>query len=145
MILVVDDEQHEIDSYILELRLSGFEVESEKGVDAALARYEQEAPAIELIILDIMMAPGAAFQDVDTQDGLRTGISLFEALRARNPHIPLLILTNVSDDRVAERFRREAECWFLRKEDYLPFELAEEVQRILAPRQTHEPQGEDQA
>jgi len=49
------------------------------------------------------------------------------------PDLPILILTNVSDPRVAARFQGQEKCRFLRKEDYLPFELVEEVKRFLEP------------
>jgi CheY-like chemotaxis protein len=137
---LIDDEKREMDSYVMELELSEYqyEVSFQKEVDAALEFVQENLKRIDLLILDIMMPPGSAFKDVDTKMGLRTGIHFYETIRETAPDLPVMILTNVSDERVADRFRRENKCWFLRKEDYLPFELAEEVKHVLARSQNRE-------
>jgi len=132
MILLVDDEKREMDSYAMELELSGYEVSFQKDVDDASRFFKENVDQIDLLILDIMMPPGSSFKDVDTQLGLRTGIRFYEKIRETAPNLPVIIFTNVSDEHVAERFRRESQCSFLRKEDYFPFEFAEEVKKVLA-------------
>lgn len=131
MILFIDDEKREMDSYIEELKLSGLDVTFQRDVDSALRLFQTKMDQIDLTILDIMMPPGRAFENDDTNGGLRTGLWLYEKLREMRPELPIAIFTNVSDERVAERFRKEQNCWFLSKRDYLPFELVEKVGEIL--------------
>lgn len=131
MILVIDDEKREMDSYVQELQLVGYEVRFEKDVDLALGFFEEHGAEVDLLVLDIMMPSGSRFKEVDTSRGLRTGLLVYEWLRERAPDLPCLILTNVSKEDVADRFRTEEMCWFLLKEDYMPFELAEKVASIL--------------
>lgn len=132
MIMLVDDEAREMDSYLRELDLAGFRVSFQPGVDEALQLWKEEGPRIRLLILDIMMPPGKAFQDVDTSEGLRTGVHLYDRVRRDDPDLPIVILTNVSDQRTRERFQHDSRCWFLRKEEYLPYELAEAIGEVLA-------------
>lgn len=132
MILFVDDEKREMDSYVKELDFSGYKVSFQNDVDDALMFFEENLNRIDLLILDIMMPPGSSFKNVDTELGLRTGVHFYESIRQKTPDLPVMILTNVSDKRVAERFRREHKCWFFRKEDYFPYEIVEEVKEVLA-------------
>lgn len=131
MILMIDDEPEYTITYKDELELSGYQVEFVRDVDSALEFFEKHRGQIELVILDIMMSPGRALADVDTQNGLRTGVPLFDRIRELAPGLPILILTNVSDEKVAAHFRRKENCRFRRKEDYLPFELVKEVTEFL--------------
>lgn len=135
MILFVDEERRHMNSFVEELQLAGYEVEFQTGVDAASSAWEflqTNSTETELLILDIMMPPGEAFKEVDTGLGLRTGVRFFERVRELLPDLPVIIFTNVSDDKVKERFEREINCLFLRKEDYYPFELSVEVQKLLS-------------
>ncbi|MFQ5603009.1 MAG: response regulator [bacterium] len=131
MILFLDDEKREMDSYAKELELCGYKVVFQKNVDEAWHFFENNVDGIDLLILDIMMPPGSIFKKVDTREGLRTGVHFFERIRKAAPDLPVIILTNVSDYQLLQRFRKEDNCNFFRKEDYLPFELAEEVEKIL--------------
>jgi len=129
---MIDDEPHYVKTYIDELEFSGYQVKLEKDVDAGFKFLTENKDQIQLVILDIMMSPGRLLAEVDTQNGLRTGVHLFDRIRALAPNLPILILTNVSDPWVAARFQGQEKCRFLHKEDYLPFELVEEVKRFLA-------------
>lgn len=134
MILFVDDERRFMDSYRMELELEGHAVSFQNDVDSALLFLEKSFDAVELLILDIMMPQGRSFQNEDTHGGLRTGVFFYERIREMAPHLPVIIFTNVSDEQLEKRFKAEANCRFLRKEDYLPYELVETVREILPPR-----------
>jgi DNA-binding response OmpR family regulator len=134
MILFLDDERRIMDSYVRELEFSGYQVAFQSDVDTALKFFEENLPQIDLIILDIMMPAGSTFKDVDTRQGLRTGLYMYEKIRQKASNVPVIILTNVSDEKVAERFRSENKCWFFRKEDYLPFELAQQIDEMVSER-----------
>jgi DNA-binding NtrC family response regulator len=134
MILFVDDEQREMDSFYLELQmqLSANKVVFINKVDEALKFFKENIDQIQLLILDIMMPPGAEYKNVDTQQGLRTGVKFFETVRAEAPDLPIIIFTNVTEPRVADDFMKQKKCQFFRKENYAPAELAEEVLKILS-------------
>lgn len=134
MILFVDDEKRFMHSYMMELELEGHTVSFQNDVDSALSLLEKGLDHLELLILDIMMPPGRNFQGEDTGGGLRTGVFFYERIRVLAPHLPVIIFTNVSDEQLEKRFKAEANCRFLRKEEYLPHELVETVREILPPR-----------
>jgi CheY-like chemotaxis protein len=131
MIVLVDDEPRQVDSYVRELELSGYAVVLQEDVDKALEFVEERRDEIDLLILDIIMPPGV-LGDADTQKGLRSGLKFFDRVRLLAPALPVLILTNVSDPHAASHFRGATLCWFLLKEECLPYELVEEVGGILA-------------
>jgi CheY-like chemotaxis protein len=131
MILFVDDEIRGVDSYITELHLSGFDVSFQENVDEALRVLEERIDDVDLVILDIMMPPALTFIDMDTQLGLRTGLRFYEKIRQEAPGLPVIILTNVVDERVRQTFSTDSHCSFLMKEECLPFELVEVVKSWL--------------
>lgn len=133
MILFVDDEGRRfVGSYLEELERSGFSVHHEVGVDSALAFLRGNLTNIGLLILDVMMPPGEAFKEVDTDEGRTTGIPFFEAVRALASDLPVIILTNNTKAEVRQRFLREDKCWFYQKYEHLPHELVEKVRKIMA-------------
>lgn len=131
MILFVDDETREVRDYVNELELSGYDVTFKDNVDEALAIFDRELTEINLIILDLMMPPGTSFERTDTQMGLRTGVSVYKRIREKAPDLWVFILTNVSDEEVAKKFRNEPKCRFLSKEEFLPLQLVEKVKEVL--------------
>lgn len=130
MILFVDDERRHISSYVSELEELGYRVVCENSVDQALQFLNNNRSNLKLIILDIMMPPGRSFKKMDTDEGRRTGVYFFEQVKERAPELPVIVLTNVSDDDVLDRLRDEENCWYFQKKDYLPYEIAQEVKRI---------------
>jgi CheY-like chemotaxis protein len=133
MILFVDDERRHTSDFVRELEESGYQISFQSNVDLALQFLEESENDIELMILDIMMPPGKRFRDVDTDEGLRTGVYLYERAREIRPELPVIILTNVSDVELELQFQREANCWYFQKKHYLPYEVSHEVNRILSP------------
>ncbi len=131
MILFIDDEPNRVEVYARDLRMSGFEVLFKDSVDQALAAIQEEPALISLMILDVMLAPGESFEGEDTNEGLRTGINLYNRIRTIVPRLPVIILTNVTDEKVADWFQKQENCWFFRKKDIFPFEFTEEVRKIL--------------
>lgn len=131
MILFIDDEKRYMENYVDELQRAGFTVDFRTDVDSGLAFLNQNKDRIRLLVLDLMMPPGNSFKNENTEMGLRTGVRFYENVRMESPDLMVVVLTNVSDQRIMERFENEQHCHFLRKEDYLPFEFAEEVMRIL--------------
>lgn len=131
-VLFIDDERRRMDAFAMELELTGktviFCTEAKKGWDV----FVKNRTKINLIILDIMMAPGELFENEPVEDGLRTGIALFEKIREQAPDLPVIIFTNASDRDVRERFRDRKSCLFVQKKGYLPSEFVHLISRFLA-------------
>jgi CheY-like chemotaxis protein len=133
LILFVDDESDTFArDYLNELKRSGFRVRHEKDVDSALEFLEKSLTQIVLLILDVMMPPGEAFKEVETDEGRTTGIPFFEAVRAMTSDLPVVILTNITRPGVRQRFLKEDRCWFYQKFENLPHELVEKVGKIMS-------------
>lgn len=130
-ILFVDDEKRWVTPYMDELRSLGFDVHYEATVDGAMGFLSNNGDQISLLILDIMMPHGKILRPEATQDGLRTGVHFYEQVRERMPDLPVIILTNVSDEDVRKTFERQAHCLFIRKPECLPYELLEKVVSVL--------------
>jgi CheY-like chemotaxis protein len=130
MILFVDDEPRELDSYKLELEMSGYDLVFEPDVDNALQFLEENQNEIKILILDLMMPVGKAFENAP-HEGMRTGMDFYDRIRKTLPSLPVIIFTNVTDEQVESKFGKETNCWFLRKANFLPYELAEKVDSIL--------------
>src|SRR5690242_19172073 len=119
MILFVDDERRHISSYVTELEELGYIVICENSVDQALHFLDKNRSNLKLLILDIMMPQGKSFKRMDTEEGRRTGIYLFEQVKERAPELCVIVLTNVADVELMDRLREEDNCWYFQKKDYL--------------------------
>jgi len=143
VILLVDDERRYMVSYLEELKFSTYKIEYRKDVSVALNFLKEHLQEIELLILDIMMPPSSLFKNEDTNGGLRTGIQFFELIRSIAPELPVLILTNVSGADVEKYFYAQPNCWYIRKENCLPFELVDEIDQILSEHPKLDPEGDE--
>jgi CheY-like chemotaxis protein len=131
-ILVVDDDLRRMESVIDQLRDDGFEVEPVATIDEAYLRISAHPNGIECVILDIMMPPGNLLVDEDTESGLRSGVRFFDRIRLSHPNLPVLVLTNIDDQRAEELFAQKSHCKFYRKEELRPKEVTEQVRELLA-------------
>lgn len=134
MVLFIDDEARYVDSYVQELKLLGYDVQFQdcrEGVETALEFFEENAHEVELLILDIIMPPGFAFQDDNTELGLRTGIAFFDQARSVRPDLPVIVLSNVTKEQVGDRFASEENFLYVGKDDCYPFELSARIDRML--------------
>ncbi len=112
-ILVVEDEQHLADGLRFNLEAEGWEVQVVDTGEAALALFETEPAAFDLVVLDIML-PG-----ID-------GFAVMSKLRQSGQFVPTLMLTaRGHPDDILRGFSAGAD-------DYLtkPFELAILIARI---------------
>lgn len=133
MIVFVDDERRFMDSYLLELQFSGYSVRFESDVDSAWTFFLENMDRIDLLILDVAMPPGHTFRDEETEGGLRTGVKFYQRVRERTSEHKVLILTNFADGELSDSLmKQDTKCWLFEKESLLPFELADEVKRILS-------------
>ncbi len=132
-ILFVDDELTNMNSFILELQLTltDYEVVQKRDVDSAFKYLEENYGEIKLLILDILMPSGKITENMDTADGVETGLRFLEKVRERfSDCISILIFTNTRND-MTKKAEDSKKLRILYKQDLLPFELAEEIQKIL--------------
>ncbi len=132
---MVDDDQLMMSTYETVLKMRKFEVTRFHGqgcVDRALGFLEKESASVDIMVIDIMMPPGEAFKDEDTDQGMRTGVFLLERLNAQYPSIPSLVLTNVQDEAILEAVRKVApQLRILRKPQCPPLDLVKIIQSDL--------------
>ena len=133
-ILFVDDEVRRMATVVDELRLEGHEVVFQAHVDPALALINDPGEQFDVVVIDVSMPPGRAFQTDDTDGGARTGFHLYDVLRQMRPKIKVIVLTNVADRGVEEHFKNETQslCRVVRKPSVLPFQFVEEIRKFVA-------------
>lgn len=131
MVLFVDDEKEWIEAYMYELQACKIEARFIRTIDDADKFLQKNFDHVALLILDIMMPPGRIFSPGETDLGLRTGVKFYERIRKMAPELPIILLANVRDEKVKERFLNEPHCWFLSKRGTFPHELVDKVQLIL--------------
>jgi DNA-binding response OmpR family regulator len=112
-VLVVEDEQHLAEGLRFNLEAEGYQVQLVDAGEAALEKLKVDAPAFDVVILDVML-PGISGFDVVSQ------------MRELGQYVPTLILTaRGHPDDVLRGFASGAD-------DYLtkPFELSILIARI---------------
>jgi CheY-like chemotaxis protein len=132
VILFVDDEIGQFENDVENLIRAGFEVHAVASVDEAMKFLNERHRDVEGIICDIMMPHGAFFNGADTREGLRTGVKLFEWVRARWPETPFVVFTNILRDKALwERFRREPNCIYVEKKDAVGHDFVNRVAEVI--------------
>ena len=131
MILFVEDEGSRVENDIEELRFCGYEVHLVTSVDQAIKFLEGRRSEIDGVICDVMMPHDRHFSAKETRDGLRTGVKLFEWVRARWPELPFVIFTNVLSEGLRSRFEDEPSCLYIEKRDFLGNDFIEQVQSLI--------------
>ena len=132
-ILFIDDEKRRMEPVVEELELlQKHKVIFEYEVDSAVKLIEDTTKEFDVFIIDVSMPPGREFRGEDTYGGARTGVHLYDLIRKTRPNAKVVILTNVADRGLAERFGKEdpSLCRFIRKASILPFELVEEIEKF---------------
>jgi DNA-binding NtrC family response regulator len=107
-ILVVDDERAILDTVEILLRGEGFDASVAQSGREALERFEEIAP--DIVVTDIRM-PGV------------TGLDLLEAVRERDPEIPVILMTAQASLQSAVKAVNQGAFYYLQK----PFSNAELV------------------
>jgi DNA-binding NtrC family response regulator len=83
-ILVVDDEQHQLDTVCRGLFLYGYHCQGVLSVADALDKLSQDEPVgFDLVLTDLTMPD-------------RSGIELVEQVQKRWPHLPIVVITGLA-------------------------------------------------
>lgn len=131
-VLFVDDDHRLTAMYAEAVSDAKLEEKRFHNVDSALEYLDRDGRA-DVIVWDMMMAPGRAFADLDTSGGLATGRFLYERMRELKPQAAFVLLTNQESN--YERFDREGERSYVRYKPATPPEdLVELICGILGYR-----------
>lgn len=133
MILFIDDDKRRMKSYVDELEYSEYVVEFKSDVDSAIEFFKHNQKQVELVILDIMMPAGNIFNNTQTENGLRTGICLYQEIRKQKETIPIIIFTNtsISGDKSLNDIENNEMTLFCAKDSFVPKELVKQIKSLL--------------
>jgi CheY-like chemotaxis protein len=120
-VLLIEDDVAAAEMYRLRLVADGYSVVIGRDGKEGLRMAVHEAP--DFIYLDLRL-PGL------------DGFEVLESLRSspETMHIPVIILTNYGEPELRERGMKLGALEFLVKSDTTPAQLAESVERAIAPR-----------
>lgn len=90
-ILVIDDEQHQLDTVCRGLFLHGYCCETAQSVEAALNRLSKDE-TFDLVLTDLTMPR-------------RSGLELINTLRSGWPDLPIVVITGLSVGQEVESIR----------------------------------------
>jgi DNA-binding NarL/FixJ family response regulator len=118
MILLIDDESRWISGYLDALKLSGYNCELICNVDEldAWLDNDENFNLVDLIILDIMMAPRNRYSEMNTEDGIKTGEFVFDEIINKNPQLPVIILTNKDSESNGRTAFKKCRHYLLKEE-----------------------------
>ena len=114
-IIVVDDEQHQIDTVCRGLFLFGYCCHGVTSADEALALLSGEEN-FDLLLTDLTM-PG------------QSGLALIDAVQKIDPHMPILVITGLAATEETERVRSRGIP--LLQKPFEPQTLIDMIQRQL--------------
>jgi DNA-binding NtrC family response regulator len=118
-VLIVDDERAILDTVEILLRGEGFEASVAQSGREALERFDELSP--DVVLTDIRM-PGV------------TGLDLLEAVRERDPEVPVILMTAQASLQSAVKAVNQGAFYYLQK----PFSNAELVALCKRAAQTRE-------
>ena len=130
IILLIDDDKLVMQFYVRALELDKFTVRHCLGPDEAFAFIEKEKPQLVAAVVDIMMLPQKRYCDADTDNGLKTGLFVYQDLRAEYPDTPIIILTNVSNQVTLDNFEEGPLLKVVQKLELPPFGLARLIHQM---------------
>lgn len=96
-VLFIDDDTRLISSFADAVRDAGFATRHFRAPDPALDYLRKHDTIADVIVWDMMLPPGEAFRDVDTESGLSTGKHLFWKMQELHPTSHYLLFTARGD------------------------------------------------
>jgi CheY-like chemotaxis protein len=128
-VLLIDDQKLPMEYYQRALLAKGFTPVLCDGPDCALQKVRSATNKPVAVVLDVMMPPGKSTGS-RTDDGLTTGVLLYQDLKPYCEAIPILVLTNMTEPSILSLFRNDS-CVVLSKLDYTPLRLANKLSELL--------------
>lgn len=135
--LLIDDDFAVTRLYIWELEREGYDVQHVRDPDEAWGAVTEDGSGISVFIVDVMMYSGERYKKVNTENGLRTGVLLYQDIHSLYPDVPVIVLTNLENKRILAEFKGDRDVPVLQKLDYTPYDFAKFTSEIVeqsAPR-----------
>jgi DNA-binding response OmpR family regulator len=86
----------------------------------------------DLIILDIMMPHLGRYDVALTEEGLKTGYYVYKDIRSFYPDVPIIVMTNVTDETTLSLFPTDDPKLMIKKKgDWPPLKLLELAGQVL--------------
>lgn len=130
-IVVVDDEKAAVAPWLDELT-EQFEVvyfdDASQALDALPGLVRE---GFDLLVCDLMMPTGPGMSPDRTSSGTRTGLLVYDVFREALPRLPVIVLSNVRDDKLFARLREDPATRAARKRHLLPDALAKWVNEMI--------------
>lgn len=120
--------------YSRAFRDHGFDVTESDGVDAAIEALTIGADRFDLVVLDVMMAPGETFANskVDaTVLGLQAGVLLADWIYKNHPNTPIVVLSVRNRATLGQLENKPNVKRVFTKRLCPPFEFVTEIKKIL--------------
>lgn len=120
VVLVVDDDITLLDMYVERIKAEGAIVVDAHDGEEALQKAHETSPSV--ILLDVMMPKLNGF---DTLSQLKSDPD--------TAHIPVIILTALSDDRKRRQGLELGAADFIVKAETLPIDVIEKIEKVISP------------
>jgi len=134
-VLFVDDMSFSMKYYVQALRDNGITVELRSDIDKAVNDFRAQVPW-DGAIVDVMFdqpEPAPRYRAIDPE-GLRAGLLLTDELRAIQPTLRVIVLTNRPELEAARELSQRPYVHVARKLDTNPIDFVDTVRRFFAPR-----------
>jgi CheY-like chemotaxis protein len=141
MILFVDDDHRRIEHFVRELANRGFQTQVISTVDEAMAFLKSPPASLEALVCDIMMPYGSLDPDA-TRDGFRSGLILLDTALKAKADLPIVLLTNVTEEKLALPEDLGKYCLYVYKWDG-PRQFADRVQSFLGRKERKSDLGDE--
>ena len=128
-VLLIDEDEYPLKFYTQQLEEDGFKITQCFSVDCALRALANGK--FDIVILDCMMPTGDNYANEDTQEGLRTDVFLYRDIRKVGGELPIIVLTNVTEQETLEQFQGDSFVRVVGKLDCPPAELVTQIREML--------------
>jgi len=128
-VLFIDDDRYAMHVYIRALEAMGFVVDSVRSTAAAIEKAK--ARTYDLFVVDVMMSPGNAFSQLETQGGYKTGIALSREIAALHHDAVIVGFTLSTDEETAEWFAQGGRFHFFQKQEWPPSPFARKLTKLM--------------
>jgi CheY-like chemotaxis protein len=125
--LVIDDDNWSMKFYVKLLQKSGVNVIRCFSIDETFNTIPKLNLSIAAIIIDFMMPPGDRYKTENTNNGLFSGMFLYNDIHKVFPKAFIFVLTNLGEQDCIRQFKIDNNVEILQKLDYPPKELVDYV------------------
>jgi ActR/RegA family two-component response regulator len=131
-ILFIDDDTRLIAHFADAVQDAGLGAHHVRGPDEALEYLLRPDTVVDVVVWDMMLAPGESFKNEDTESGLSTGRLLFPRLKMLRPDAHYILLTARGDVSFEDFDSPDTKSYVRYKTALSTQELVEFIRELLA-------------